>query len=76
MTAKDPKLVFLMETKVEKYILERVGRRIQFTNLFVVPHVNIGGGLALYWKFDLDVDVQTFSNRHIDVIVNEGVDDA
>ena len=76
MTAKDPKLVFLMETKVEKYILERVGRRIQFTNLFVVPHVNIGGGLALYWKFDLDVDVQTFSNCHIDVIVNQGVDDA
>ena len=71
MTTKDPKLVFLMETKVEKYILERVGRRIQFTNLFVVPRVNTGGGLALYWKSDLDVDVQTFSNRHIDVIVNK-----
>ena len=28
VTAKDRKLVFLMETKVEKYILERVGRRI------------------------------------------------
>ena len=26
--AKDPKIVFLMETKAEKYILERVGRRI------------------------------------------------
>ena len=71
VTTKDPKLVFLMETKVEKYILERVGRRIQFTNLFVVPRVNTGGGLALYWKSDLDVDVQTFSNRHIDVIVNK-----
>ena len=71
MTTKDPKLVFLTETKVEKYILERVGRRIQFTNLFVVPRVNTGGGLALYWKSDLDVDVQTFSNRHIDVIVNK-----
>ena len=71
VTTKDPKLVFLMETKVEKYILERVGRRIQFTNLFVVPRVNTGGGLALYWKSDLDVDLQTFSNRHIDVIVNK-----
>lgn len=48
MTAKDPKIVFSMETKVEKYILERVDRRIQFTNLFVVPRVNTGGGLALY----------------------------
>ena len=70
VTTKDRKLVFLMETKVEKYILERVGRRIQFTNLFVVPHVNTGGGLALYWKSDLDMDVQPFFDRHIDVIVN------
>ena len=28
VTAKDAKIVFLMETKAEKYILERVGRRI------------------------------------------------
>ena len=76
VTTKDRKLVFLMETKVEKYILERVGRRIQFTNLFVVPRVNTGGGLALYWKSNLDMDVQTFFDRHIDVIVNQGVDDA
>ena len=34
---KDPKLVFLMETKVEKVVLERVGRKIQKSNIFVVP---------------------------------------
>ena len=28
VTAKDPKIVFLMETKAKKYILERVGSRI------------------------------------------------
>ena len=71
VTAKDPKLVFLMETKTEKYILERVGRRIQFTNLFVVPRVNTGGGLTLFWKSDLDVAVQTFFANHIDAIVNQ-----
>ena len=66
VTTKDPKLVFLMETKIDKPTLERVGRRIHFTNLFFVPHVNTGGSLALYWKSDFDVDVQSFSNRHID----------
>ena len=76
VTTKDPKIVFLMETKAKKYILERVGRRIQFTNLFVVPRVNTGGGLALFWKSDLDVDVQTFSTNHINAIVNQRVDDA
>ena len=76
MTTKDPKLVFLMETKANKPILERVGRRIHFTNLFFIPHVNLGGGLALYWKSDFDMDVQPFSNRHIDAFINHGVDDA
>ena len=76
VTTKDPKLVFLMETKVDKPILERVGRRIQFTNLFFVPRINSGGGLALYWKSELVVDVQSFSNRHIDAFINHGADDA
>ena len=48
VTAKDPMLVFLMETKVDKPTLERVGRKIHYTNLFFVPCVNTGGGLALY----------------------------
>ena len=76
MTTKDPKLVFLMKTKANKPILERVGRWIQFTNLFFVPSINSSGGLALYWKSDLDVDVQSFSNHHIDAFINHGVDDA
>ena len=34
---KDPKLFFLMKTKVDKFMLERVGRKIQKCNIFVVP---------------------------------------
>ena len=76
MTNKDPKMVFLMETKVEKFILETVGRKIQYPNLFVVPRVNMGGGLALYCKSGFDVDVQSFSANHSDAIINHAVDDA
>lgn len=43
---KDSKLVFSMETKVDKVVLVRVGRKIQKSNIFVVPRHNIGGGLA------------------------------
>ena len=64
-----------METKADKPTLERVGRKIHYTNLFFVPRVNIGAGLALYWKSETEVDVQTFSNCHIDAISNQGVDD-
>ena len=73
---KDPKLVFLMETKVEKVILDRIGRKIQFSNLFVVPRHNTRGGLTLYWPADMNMDVQTFSTRHIDTIIDFGANDA
>jgi len=73
---KDPKLVFFMETKVEKVVLERIGCKIQFSNLFVVPRHNIGGGLALYWPTDMNVDVQTFSARYIGAIIDLGANDA
>ena len=48
VTTKDPKLAFLMETKVESLALDRIGRRIHFANLFFVSRVNSGGGLALF----------------------------
>lgn len=47
-TTKDPKIIFLMETKSEKFTLARIGRRIHFANLFFVPYVNTSGGLALF----------------------------
>lgn len=76
MINKDPKMVFFMETKVENFVLERIRRKIQFPNFFVVSRVNTRGGLALYWKSGFDVDVQSFLSHHIDVIINHGVDDA
>ena len=38
--------------------------------------MNTGGGLALFWKRDFNVDIQSFSVNHIDAIINHGVDDA
>ena len=67
---KDPKLVFLMETRVEKVILERIGHKIQFGNLFVVARHNIKGDLALFWPVDMNIDVQSFSKNHIDAIID------
>jgi len=70
-----PKLVFLMETKVEKVILDRIGKKIHFANIFVVPRYNRGGGLALFWLANMTVDIQSFSDKHIDTIIDHGVDD-
>ena len=73
---KGPMLIFLMETKVEKSVLVRIGRKMQYNNCFEVPCHNTGGGLALFWATDSNVDVQSFSDNHIDAIIDHGVDDA
>ena len=73
---KDPKIVFLMETKLEKIPMERIGRKMQFNNIFVVPCVNMAGGLALLWREEINLDIQTYSDCHIDAFINHGVDDA
>ena len=73
---KDPTVVFLMETKANVEVIEKVRRKIQFAHKFVVPRPNQGGGLALLWKEDFQLDVQTSSDNHIDAVVNQGMDDA
>ena len=54
---KGPMLIFLMEIKVEKSVLVRIGRKMQYNNCFEVPRHNTGGGLALFWVADSNVDV-------------------
>ena len=73
---KGPMLIFLMEIKVEKSVLVRIGRKMQYNNCFEVPRHNTGGVLALFWAVDSNVDVQSFLDNHIDAIINHGVDDA
>ena len=45
-------------------------------NVFVIPRHNTGGGLALFWPMDMSVDIQSFSNRHIDAIIDHRVNNA
>ena len=76
VSRQDPKIVFLMETVLEKTSMERIGRRMKFHNIFAFPQVNRGGGLALLWRDDISLDVQTYSDRYIDSFINHGVNDA
>ena len=73
---KDPKMVFLMETKVDKEVVQRISRKMQYPNFFVVPCHNKGGGLALLWKDDFMLDVLTSFDNHIDGVVDQGMNDA
>ncbi|XP_030930869.1 uncharacterized protein LOC115956706 [Quercus lobata] len=71
VTAKAPTVVFLAKTLADEARLDFVKDRIRFDKKFVVLRVNRGGGLVLYWKNDLLIDVVSSSLNHIDVIINK-----
>lgn len=64
-------LIFLMETKlfvVEFDVIKEGLNRIQG---LVVPSKRRSGGVALLWKQELTVLAQSFSESHIDMIINQ-----
>jgi hypothetical protein len=73
--AKDPSVVFLIETWQDDGPLERLRCQLQFENKFVANSRNKGGGLCLFWKQEVNLRVSSFSPSHIDAIINENQDD-
>lgn len=61
-----------METKSNTEGMKNFQERCKLKHGFMVPSNGKSGGLALLWKGDIIVDVQTFSQTHIDVVVVEG----
>ena len=73
---KDPKLVFLMETKVDRDGIARICRKLLNFNFFVVPRITRGGGLAFLWKNDMNMIVCNSFDRYIDAVIDHGMNDA
>lgn len=65
-----PMVVFLMEVKVDREVVDKLKVKKNFEGLFYVPHVNNGGGLALLWKERDMVQLQRYSRNFIDVIIS------
>ena len=65
---------FLMEAKLVISKLDGIKEDFKRTQGLVVPSKGWSGGLALLWKEDLKVDVQSYSDSHIDAIVGQGDD--
>ena len=76
VNSKTSSIVFIMETCSTKKFLECLLCDLKQDNLFIVPRVNTRGGLALFWRNDIVLDVMNFSPNQIDVVVNPRVDDA
>ena len=73
--AKDPSVVFLVETWADEARLKSVLRKIEFENMFIAPRQNRGGGLVLFWRDSMDVTVEGSGRNYIDAIINKNKED-
>ena len=64
--------MFLSETWSDKDRMEWIQCKLKFDGCFTVPSTGLGGGLALLWKEEDMVWVDSFSKYHIDAIVHRG----
>lgn len=65
----NPRVVFLMETKLDVYHMKKVRLKCGFTNGIEVGADGSHGGLCMAWKEDSVIDLQSSSINHIDAIL-------
>ena len=66
---KQPKLVFLMETKLQARRVEELKSRLDFQSVFTVDCVGRSGGLAHFWASNISVEIQNYSRCHINATI-------
>lgn len=55
-----------METKSQDDVVFHVFESMRFVNKFTVPPQSLSGGLALFWKDDVKIDILSSSQNFID----------
>ena len=67
----DPAIVFLSETKRKNSGMQKVKVKDGFENGFYIKEKGKGGGLAMLWKRETDLEIKSYSKHHIDAVVTE-----
>ncbi|KAH9715526.1 putative reverse transcriptase/RNA-dependent DNA polymerase [Citrus sinensis] len=61
-----PELVFLCETNVSTMQMNVIANKLSFENCLAVNGNGRGGGIAMLWKSDIGVQINSYSQHHID----------
>ena len=74
-TEEAPQVLFLCETKLDKQGFANLKEKLNMTQGLDVPHIGVGGGLALLWHENIDLAIKTYSPHHMDTLISfEGVE--
>lgn len=65
-------MVFLADTWLDEARLLFIRDTLKLGHYHGVPKITHGGDLALFWKRDFDLKVESASLNHIDVMINGG----
>ena len=71
---EEPKIVFLMKTKSNREWMVMVKDKCNFKHGLYVDNIGSKGGLAMLWREEVKLDIQTFSQSHIDALVDGGAE--
>ena len=66
-----PMVLCIVETQIAKYRVEGLAGSLGFSGRFGVDSAGRSGGLCLFWKSNVDLEIKTFSKYHIDSVVKE-----
>jgi exonuclease III len=66
---KKPTLVILMETKVRRKKIDLIRQKLNFSSSFAVDCIGRSGGLAMIWNDELNLEIQNYSQYHINAVV-------
>ncbi|CAO2184128.1 unnamed protein product [Urochloa humidicola] len=69
----NPMLLFLSETKMSAVKVQDLRWRLGFPNAFGVNSEGLSGGLGLFWKNNVVIELKNYSKNHIDVWVDDAV---
>ena len=69
MREKAPKVLFLMETKQTVKEMKWIQNELHFDAMLVVACLGRRGGLAMLWKEEVDLNIQTYNQNHIDALI-------
>ncbi|XP_042944747.1 uncharacterized protein LOC122278633 [Carya illinoinensis] len=68
---QDPDFLFLQETRLHSKVMERLKFKLGFYGCLAVSCEGRSGGVALYWKNNFTVEIQSFSRFHVHAKVTE-----
>lgn len=64
-----PQLLFLYETKLSSKQATEECRKFNLDNCFAISRNGMSGGLAMMWNSDVNVNISSYSNHHIDAVI-------